>query len=647
MEKDSLYYLVRDTVATYAERPCYWVKADGQNFSAVTYFNWRADMKRFQAYLLYDIEVAHGEKVGLLCDNRYEWNLVSLGIDGIGAIDVPRGCDATDQDIEYILNHTECPVLVVEHERMLKTILKLLPKLGSLKHIISIDPPEKHKKLEDHQAVLKNAGIQHHFLVDMLDRGEELLNEHGEALLKRRGEAIAPNDLATIIYTSGTTGTPKGVMLEHRSFCWEVSQMQQVLPMSEEDRVVIFLPPWHIAERLLEVTLIACGSSMANSSIIQLAGDLSAVKPTCLVSVPRVWEQLHKRVMDNVRKQPEKKQKLFQFATNVAQTRMDIVDALSDRFAETEEVTSQERLIRKIIAMALLIPFGILNVAAQLILKKVKSIFGGRMKFAISGAGALPEHVAVFFRSIGIPILDGYGMTETTGVAAIGRLPWPRRSCVGEPLPGAQIQLRDDQGRPITQPGQKGVAWHKGPHVMRGYYKNKEKTDEILKDRWLNSGDIFMWTTAGEIKFAGRAKDTIVLGGGENVEPGPIEIKLGASEFVSQVMVVGQDKKTLGALIVPNVDRVKEELGDSLQVPEDLAAWNESKELHKFFASIVKDAVSTQNGFKAFEKVTTFAFLPKELEKGKEMTETMKIKRNVVLEQYESLIEHMYNHHGV
>ena len=155
-----------------------------------------------------------------------------------------------------------------------------------------------------------------------------------------------------------------------------------------------------------------------------------------------------------------------------------------------------------------------------------------------------------------------------------------------------------------------------------------------------------MWTTAGEIKFAGRAKDTIVLAGGENVEPGPIEIKLGSSEFVSQVIVVGQDRKTLGALIVPNIERVKEELGAD-HIPEDLSRWNESKELHKFFSGIVKDMVSSQNGFKAFEKVTTFSFLPKELEKGKEMTETMKIKRNVVLDQYEELINHMYEHHGM
>ncbi|HNJ03697.1 MAG TPA: AMP-binding protein, partial [Leptospiraceae bacterium] len=306
MEKESLYALVRDTVATYAERPCYWVKPDprAEVFSAVSYFNWRADMKRFSAYLIHKLSCEPGTKVGLLCDNRYEWNLISMGITTIGCIDVPRGCDATHQDINYILNHTECPVLVVEHEKMLKTVVGMLGELPSLKHIISIEGPEKFKNLDE--IASKLGKTQLHFLVDTFAEGEEILAKLGEGFLKKRGEEIRPHSIATIIYTSGTTGSPKGVMLEHRSFCWEVNQMQQVLPLGERDRTVIFLPPWHIAERLLETTLIACGSSMANASIISLAADMGVIKPTALVSVPRVWEQLYRRVFDNVRKQPEK-----------------------------------------------------------------------------------------------------------------------------------------------------------------------------------------------------------------------------------------------------------------------------------------------------------------------------------------------------
>lgn len=643
MEKESLYALVRDTVATYAERPCYWVKQDprAETFSAVSYFNWRADMKRFSAYLVNKLGCEPGTRIGLLCDNRYEWNLISLGITTIGCIDVPRGCDATAQDISYILNHTECPVLVVEHEKMLKTVTDLLPELPHLKHILSIEGPERYKTLPAIQGKLGKTQL--HFLIDALGEGEEFLAKLGEGFLKKRGEEIRPHAIATIIYTSGTTGAPKGVMLEHRSFCWEVNQMQQILPLTESDRTVVFLPPWHIAERLLETTLIACGSSMANSGIITLANDMATVKPTALVSVPRVWEQLHRRVMDNVRKQPEKTQNLFNFARSAAQTYTDIIDTLLDRFAETEEEDNVSIYTRKAIAMAMFPVFAILNVPARLILGKVRSIFGGKLKFAVSGAGALPEHVAIFFRAVGIPILDGYGMTETTGVAAISSLPFPRRGCVGKPIPGGQIQLRDETGKVITRPGVKGVCWHKGPHIMRGYYKADDKTAEIMRDGWLNSGDIFVWTTAGEIKFAGRAKDTIVLAGGENVEPGPIEMKLLESPFVSQCVVVGQDRKTLGALIVPNYERCKEEFKQiGIDAPADYAAWNSHKETRKFFQEIVKAQVSGVTGFKAFEKVTGFHVMHKEFEKGKEMTETMKIKRNVVFDLYAKEIDHLY-----
>ncbi|MCB1172733.1 MAG: AMP-binding protein [Leptospiraceae bacterium] len=641
MEKESLYHLVRDTVATYAERPVYWVKPDGKSFGAISFFNWRADMKRFSAFLLYKLGIKHGEAVGLLSDNRYEWNLICMGIDTIGAVDVPRGCDATPDDIRYILNHTECSTVVVEHEKMLKVLLSILPDLPHIKHIISITGADKHKKLEDNRKALGD--IQLHFFIDILGEGEELLDQHGEELLKKRGEAIKPHDLATIIYTSGTTGAPKGVMLEHRCFCWEVSQVQQTVPINERDRVVVFLPPWHIAERVLEVTLVACGASMAPSNIISLASDLKTIQPTMLLSVPRVWEGLYNKVLDGVRKQPENKQKIFNFAINTAMTYTDLVDTLLNRIAQTKDESPRDRLTRKLIAAALLPVFVILNFPAQLILKKVREVLGGRIRFAVSGAGAIPEKVARFFRASRIAIMDVYGMTETTAASVAAELPWPKRNAVGRPLPGVQIQIRDDSGKVITKPGVKGVLWHKGPHIMRGYYKEPEKTAQVLQDGWLNSGDIFVWTYTGELAFAGRAKDTIVLAGGENVEPEPIEMKLKEHDAVAQAVVVGQDRKTLAALIVPNWDSVAEKLqADGISAPDDKWKWNDTPEIHKYFQQIVKTSISNTTGFKAFEKLSGFYLLGKELEKGVEMTETMKVKRNVVFEKFEKEINSLY-----
>ena len=641
MEKESLYHLVRDTVATYAERPIYWVKPDGQNFSAVSYFNWRADMKRFQAYLLYRLNVNHGDKISFLCDNRYEWNLICLGLNSMGVVDVPRGCDATSGDITYILNHTKTPIVIAEHEKMLKHLIELLPDLPHVKNIILIDPPSKFRKLDEYRAAVGK--IKLHFFIDALTIGEELLEQHGEGLLKKRGEAIRSHALATIIYTSGTTGAPKGVMLDHRALCWEVSQVQHTMPMNERDRCVVFLPPWHIAERMLEVTLMACGASMAPSGVTSLTSDLTNVKPTIFVSVPRVWEGLHKRVFDTVRKQPEKRQKIFQFALNVAMTYADIMDNLLDRFAEVEEEKAVDRVARKAISLALLPVYAVLSVPAGIILSKVKNVLGGRVRFAVSGTGAIPQNVAVFFRALGIPILDAWGMTETTGAAVVSALPWPKRGAIGKPLPGVQVQLRDDTGKVVSRHGVKGVVWVKAPSLMKGYYEAPDKTSAIMQDGWLNSGDIFMWTLDGDLKFAGRAKDTIVLASGENVEPGPIEMKLLDSEAISQVVVCGQDEKSLVAIIVPNWDSARHAMAAAgINPPDDNALWNEDREVRKFYQNIVKDRVSGSTGFKAFEKVTNFYLVPKEFEKNKEMTESLKIKRNAVFEIYAEEIKAMY-----
>ncbi|MCR9144782.1 MAG: AMP-binding protein [bacterium] len=638
----TIHTLVRESIRENADRVCYQVKKDGQkDYSPVTYAEWGADLHRFSAFLVHTLDMAHGMRVGVLCDNRYEWNMISLGITSVGGVDVPRGCDATPQDILYILGHTEAPIVVVEHERMLGVLCDHLDELPHIQHIISIESPAAYRRLPELREKLGERSL--YFFADVLKAGAEVLHGEGDAQIMHRGEAIQPHDLVTIIYTSGTTGAPKGVMLDHAAQCWEVQTIKENYPIGPDDRCVIFLPPWHIAERMLELTLFACGSSMANSTIVTLAQDFQRIRPTILVSVPRVWEQLYKKVLDNVQKASPVARSLFAFASSIAKQSRDARDAAMNRFAVTEAGTGVS-FPRRILA-ALLVPgYTLLNIPAQLILKKVKNIFGGRVRFAISGAGAMPEQVGLFFRSVGIPILDGYGMTETTGVAVMSVLPWPTRGSVGRPLPGALIELRrPEDGSVVTTPGEKGVLWHHGPHVMRGYYKNPEKTAEVLKDDWLNSGDIFTWTRRGEVKFAGRAKDTIVLAGGENVEPGPIEVTLTESVFVGQCVVVGQDRKTLAALIVPRWDGARVALErEGVNAPEDPAQWDSDSGTRKFFAEIVRQQISAKNGFKTFERVTNFYLMHKEFEKGVEMTESMKIKRNIVEEMYEDRIGALY-----
>ncbi len=643
MEKQSLYHLVRDAVDTFSDRPVYWVKDAKKSFRAISYRNWYADMRRFSCYLLHQLAISHGDRVALICDNRYEWNLICLGIDTIGAVDVPSGCDVSHKDIEHILNHTLAQVIVIENQKVLDKIIDVLPKLNQLKHILSIEPPEHYKKLEQVQENL-DGKVQLHFLIDALTIGEELLEHNSAQLLKERQESLESYDLATIIYTSGTTGTPKGVMLSHRNFCWSVSQVQKVVHVNEFDRTVIFLPPWQITERILEVVLISFGASMASSRISSLLSDFSIIKPTVLLSVPRVWDNFYEKIFTEIKKTSEFSRKTFFFAQHVATTYTDILDTIEDRFAEWQKESHKQKLFRKAIAYTMLPFYAPLYQPAKFILRRVIRITGGDLRFAISGAGAMSENVNLFFRSVGIPILDAYGMTETTGLGILSDIPYPRRGAVGKPFANAEIQLKDDNDNIITHPGEKGIAYHKGPHIMQGYYKDEEKTKEVFKDGWLNSGDIFIWTFTGELRFIGRKKDTIVLLSGENVEPSYIEEILKESDYIDQIIVVGQDKKHLGALIYPNQRQTIETYQESGKIlDEDLSNWNQNKEVCNFYRNIIREKTSLQNEFRPFERVTAFRFLNKKFEIGNELTHTMKIKRDVVHELYANEIEEMFH----
>ncbi|MBE7410708.1 MAG: AMP-binding protein [Leptospiraceae bacterium] len=640
MEKESVYHLIRDVATTYAERPMYWVKDESGEYNGIRYAEWYEDLKKLSCYLISE-GVKKGDKVGYLCDNRYEWLLCSLGVVTIGAVDVPRGCDATPEDIKYILNHTEAGVVILENEKVLKKITNFGDEYPHIKTVILIENEDKFKNLDEHKKKLSKAKFI--FLREAIALGESFIKKKGAKEYEKRGEACELMDLATIIYTSGTTGAPKGVMLTHRAFTWEIHQLQNYLPISYLDRTLIFLPPWHIAERLLETALISWGASMATSSIPTIPQDIQKVKPTVLVSVPRLWEGMYKKIFDNVKKAPPINQKLFNFAHFVVMKYRNLLDTALDNYVSTIPENESEKMINRIVAAILLIPFFPLNKIAQIIMKKVRNVLGGQMRFALCGAGAMPENVSVFFRSIGIPIIETYGMTETTGVSCLGAAIWPKIGAIGKVMPGVQVKLLDEKNRVVTKPGDKGVAWHKGPHITIGYYKNEEKTKATLIDGWLDSGDILTWTTTGELKFAGRAKDTIVLSGGENLEPGPIEGKLAESNFVNQVIVVGQDRKNLGAIIVPAWDAVKEHfktMGKDIKTdPKD---WNKDPAIVKFYKDIIKEKVNNDPGFKVFEKVSNLHILHKEFEKGIEMTETMKLKRNVIFDMYAKEIDDMY-----
>ena len=347
--------------------------------------------------------------------------------------------------------------------------------------------------------------------------------------------------------------------------------------------------------------------------------------------------------MDGVKKASPVARGLFNFARSSAAHYSIEKDILTNNKYRLDKPSVLFHLLRRPLAVLNLLLLFVPNLLAQLILGKVRRGLGGRVQFALSGAGALPEHIDRFFYSIGIAIVETYGMTETGGVTCRRTYPGTVIGTVGKPIGGTKVKLLDEQGNEVTKPNTKGVCWHYGPHIMKGYYKEDQKTAEVLKDGWLNSGDILVYTANGELKFAGRAKDTIVLFGGENVEPQPIEDTLIQSEYIHQIVVVGQDRKTLGALIVPAKEAVLKYAEErKISLPAEIRDWPLNAEIQKLYKTEIKDRVSEKAGFKNFEKVTTFAVIPDEFKIGEELTQTLKVRRNVVFDKYAKQIDEMY-----
>jgi len=573
-----------------------------------------------------------GDKVGFISDVGPQWLPISMGITAIGGVDVPRGTDATQSELSYIFKHADCPIIILDNEKVFAAVKPYLGELASLKTIVmmngsNVDVPPSIKVIS---------------LAEIIETGRAKHAVDAQRY-SSLGNAVSEDDLVTIIYTSGTTGNPKGVMHTNKSLCWEIAHVGDGINFRANGVTMGFLPPWHVAERLIESVALTKTVAIAFTSVATLSKDLQEARPTFLLSVPRVWESFYNKVMDGVKKASPIARALFAFARGTAIRVSLEKDILANIKYRLEKPSAFYHLLRRPFALLNLVLLFVPNLLAQAILGKVRRGLGGRVEFALSGAGALPEHIDRFFYSIGISIVETYGMTETGGVTCRRNYPSTVIGTVGKAIQGTKIKLLDEQGNEVTKINAKGVAWHYGPHIMKGYYKEEQKTAELLKDGWLNSGDILVYTANGELKFAGRAKDTIVLFGGENVEPQPIEDTLIQSEYIHQIVVVGQDKKTLGALIVPAKEAVQKYAeANKISLPAEMRDWPVNAAVQKLFKSEIKDRVSDKAGFKNFEKVTTFAVIADEFKIGDELTQTLKVRRNVVFEKYARQIEEMY-----
>ncbi len=632
LTKYTMYELLTTAVAQNPNSVAQMYRADkNAPYTKVT-FNEFFEKSRAISLGLDALGLKPGDKVGFISDVGHQWLPISMGINAIGGVDVPRGTDATAQELLYIFQHADCPIIILDNEKVYASIAAKINEFKNLKTIIFMNGAKP--SVPDH--------IKVYSLEEIINSGK---SQHAAAPNRyaELGTRVAEDDLSTIIYTSGTTGNPKGVMHTNKSLSWEISHVGDGINFKANGVTMGFLPPWHVAERLIESVALTKSVAIAFTSVPTMAKDLLEARPTFLLSVPRVWESLYNRVLDNVKKASPVARGLFNFSRWTAMHFSQEKDVLANNKYRLEKPSAFYHICRRPLALINLFLLFVPNLLAQAILGKVRKNLGGRVEFALSGAGALPEYIDRFFYSLGIAIVETYGMTETGGVTCRRTYPGTVIGTVGKPIAGTKVKLLDEHGNEVTKSNTKGVCWHHGPHIMKGYYKEEQKTAEVLKDGWLNSGDILIYTANGELKFAGRAKDTIVLFGGENVEPQPIEDTLIQSQYIHQVVVVGQDKKTLGALIVPAKEAVQKYAeANKISLPAEMRDWPINADIQKLFKAEIKDRVSEKAGFKNFEKVSTFAVISDEFKIGDELTQTLKVRRNVVFDKYAKQIEEMY-----
>ncbi len=580
---------------------------------------------------LLQVGLKTGDRVLFLCDTSSYWLVTDAAITGAGAVSVPRGTDVTDEDISYIANHSEANFAIVQKKKDMERLKSMSDKIPTVKTIYYME--------EDNLELASGS----HTLGDLAEKGRVALSKDA-ALVSRTVGATDPKALATLIYTSGTTGEPKGVMLSQSGWIYAILTTLKRTGFKSDDVAVSLLPPWHAFERAAEYALAYKGMEFTVSDINVLREDLKEIRPTIFPSVPRIWESIYNGIIGKIKKESAGKQKVFNFFLSVGATWFKYRSILMNFDYQVKKRNFVLSFFYRFYALIVLILLSPLKALSMKIFAPIRQALGGRLRVSVSGGSALPGVVDRFLSAIGIMVLEGYGMTETSAVISSRTEQKPTPGTVGVPLAGYEIKLKDDTGKEVTSvPGAKGTLWVKSEQILMGYYKRPQLNDVVFdKDGFFDTGDLMTLNWRGELMFAGRAKDTIALAGGENIEPVPIEDKLLQSEFIDQVMVVGDDKKTLGAIIVPAYENVRGALGSD--APESTELWDASKPVRDLFRKEVTRLISKDTGFKSFEVIpgNCFYVSPRGFDQDTEMTRTLKMKRPVIKENFKQQIDELY-----
>ncbi len=547
-----------------------------------------------------------GDRVAIWSKNRKEWAEVDFACQSCGFASVPIYDTLTAEKGAYILNDSSAKVLFVQDKEMLQSVLAVRKQLKSVKAIVLFEGTSR----------VKGVMTYDRFVKDGADFAKENPDKFG-----RMRKRVQPEDLASLVYTSGTTGDPKGVMLTQWNFASNALVAQQCVVFGAGDVFLSFLPLSHVFERTGgHFAAYTAGAKVVFArSIDTLVEDMGAVHPTLMMSVPRLYEKIYARIQDNVAKSSFIKRSIFKWAIDVGRA--------ANVYRQRNEPLPKS-LERK------------LGRADRLVLGKLKDRVGGRIRYFVSGGAALSKEIEEFFWAAGIPILQGYGLTETSPVANVNRPDGLRFGSVGRPVPGVEIKIDTSEWVSAREGVTEGEICIKGPNVMQGYWKKDKDTKDVLKGDWFYSGDIGYVDEDGFLFITDRKKEIIVMSNGKNVAPQPIEGALKLQPHIAIACVIGDNRKYMSALIVPDFEQL-----EAFALKNGIAADTHEKLVadQRVVSLIEKEVEAVNAHLSRYEQIKKFWIMPYEwtVETG-ELTPTLKLKRRIIDDKWHAVIQKLY-----
>jgi long-chain acyl-CoA synthetase len=556
------------------------------------------DTVRWFSHALRALGVKPGDRVAILSENRPEWAMADFAILAAGGVTVPVYPTLLGWQIEYILNDAGTVAVICSTEEQLQKIVGVKGHVPSVNNIIVCDPPPG--ALPEGVKTFK----------DVVESGKKEEEANGRARFDELLAGAKPSDLATLVYTSGTTGNPKGAMLTHGNITSNIVSVCSVLPVEGGDIALSILPLSHILERTADYAYFYKGCTIAYAeSVVKVADNLQEVRPDIFAAVPRLFEKMRAKMMDTVATYPAMRRKIFMWALGVAEERLDYRIKLTP------------------MPMGLSVKSAI---ADKLVFGKILARLGGRVRFVLSGGAPLSAELASFFIGAGLEIVEGYGLTETSPVITVNTPTKRRIGSVGRAIPGVEVKIADD-----------GEILSRGPHIMRGYWNNPEATAQAIDpDGWFHTGDIGVIDSEGYLKITDRKKDIIINAYGKNIAPQPLEALLKSSPYIGTPVLIGDRRKFLVALLVPNFEKLERDaaqMGVAYHTKEELIENPKVVELYQGEIDRFNKNLDRQ------EKIRRFALLPRDFTiEADEITPSLKVKRKAIDTKYKPIIDQLY-----